>query len=431
MSLLEQLRLALFHHAFVVGPSAGLTTASYYLAIFTAALTAASMVYCLLVLVAAASFRGYVRRSGKLPGFAPPVSILKPVKGFDEGMYEAFQSHCLQAYAGEYELIFGAGSVDDPAVAAVERLMVEFPGRPIRLVICPDRLGTNGKVSNLIQMLRQARHEFVVINDSDIRVSPSYLDRVMRQFGVAGKKPVGMVTALYRGRAERWTLAAVLEVLGIANDFQPGVLVARIVERGLHFGLGSTLAVRREALTAAGGLEALVDQLADDYEMGARIDRAGYEVRLTSEVVETSVPAYGLSGFLNHQLRWARTVRDSRKWGYVGLLVTHTLPLALINVIASGASFFSIWLLGLAFFLRLGTAMQVGAGVLGDRQVLANLWLLPLRDFFAFGVWIWSFAGNTIEWRGERFLLKHGRLVENRVQGSGVKVQASEGGDRS
>jgi len=378
-------------------------TFAFITEIFTTVLVAASMVYCLLVLAAAWSFRRYVRQYRKLPEFSPSVSILKPVKGFDAGMYEAFRSHCLQDYAGDLELIFGAGSESDPAVKAVRHLIAEFPERQIRLVICPEQLGTN-------QMLPEAQHAFLLINDSDIRVSSRYLERVMRQFAAPGKKPVGMVTALYRGRAHSWTLGSVLEMLGIATDFQAGVLTARVVEGGIHFGLGSTLAVRRESLAAAGGMEALVDQLGDDYEMGARISAAGYSIRLAAEVVETSVPAYSLGEFLSHQLRWARTVRDSRKWGYVGLVFTHLLPLATANVLASGASLVSIWLLGLAFFLRLGVAMQVGAGVLGDRQVLANLWLLPLRDLVGFAVWVWSFAGNSIVWRGERFLLKGGRL---------------------
>jgi ceramide glucosyltransferase len=383
--------------------------------IATTALVAASMAYGLLVLWSAASFRRYAGGFAKLPESAPAVSILKPVKGFDEGMYEAFRSHCLQEYAGEFELIFGAGSEDDPAVAAVRQLQAEFPERAIKLVICPQRLGTNGKVSNLIQMQREARCGFLLVNDSDIRVSPHYLERVMRQFGAPAQKPVGMVTALYRGRTERTAsgglrFGSILESLGIATDFQPGVLVARVVEGGIHFGLGSTLCVRREALAAAGGLEGLVDQLADDYEMGTRIDAAGFSIRLATEVVETSVPAYGLSGFWNHQLRWARTVRDSRRWGYLGLLFTHTLPLALANVAASGLSFWSLWLVLLAYLLRLAIALQVGVGVLRDGQVLRDLWLLPVRDLAGFAVWVWSFAGNTIEWRGERFVLKDGKL---------------------
>jgi len=383
--------------------------------IVSTTLVAASMVYCLLVLWSAASFRRYLRGYPKLPQFAPGVSILKPVKGFDDGMDRAFRSHCYQEYAGHFELIFGAGAEDDPAVAAVRRLQAEFPERAIKLVICPLRLGTNGKVSNLIQMLPEAGHEFLLINDSDIRVSPRYLERVMRQFSANAGKPVGMVTALYRGQAARTASGAlkfgsILESLGIATDFQPGVLVARLVERGIHFGLGSTLCVRREALAAAGGFDALKDQLADDYEMGARIAAAGYAIRPATEVVETSVPAYGLAGFWSHQLRWARTVRDSRRWGYAGLLFTHTLPLALANVAASGISFWSIWLLLLAYLLRLAIALQVGVGLLRDGQVLRDLWLLPARDLVGFAVWVWSFAGNTIEWRGERFVLKAGKL---------------------
>jgi len=378
------------------------------IAIATTVLVAASMAYCLLVLWCSWSYRLSFRQC--LPEFTPGVSVLKPVKGLDPGMYEAFRSHCLQEYAGEYELIFGAGSLDDPAVKAVYKLQAEFPEREIKLVICPERLGTNGKVSNLIQMQAEARHQILLINDSDILVSPRYLQRVTGQFAIPSKRPVGMVTALYRGRAHK-TLWSVMEALGIATDFQAGVLVSRVVEGGVHFGLGSTLCVRREALAAAGGLEGLVDQLADDYELGARIFRAGYEIRLASEVVETSVPPYAWSGFLSHQLRWARTVRDSRKWGFVGLIFTHTLPLALLNVLASGASLLSILLLVLALFLRMGTAMQVGSGVLADRQVLPAVLLLPLRDLVGFGIWVWSFAGNTIEWRGERFVLKGGKLT--------------------
>ena len=223
--------------------------------------------------------------------------------------------------------------------------------------------------------------------------------------------PVGLVTALYRGRAHS-TLASRLEALGIATDFIPGVLLSKLIEGGLHYGLGSTLAVRREALEKAGGLLGLVDQLADDYEMGARVANAGYRVALSAEVVETNVPAYGGRGFFDHQLRWLRTVRDARPAGYMGLIFTHGLVWALLNVLASGLSPVSLWLLGLSFFLRLAQAMTVGAAVLGDHEVLPNLWLLPLRDAVAMGLWVAGFAGDTIVWRGERFALRKGRLVK-------------------
>ena len=230
--------------------------------------------------------------------------------------------------------------------------------------------------------------------------------------GTYSPKPhpqIGLVTALYRGRAHG-TLPSRLEALGIASDFQAGVLLSKMIEGGLHFGLGSTLAVSRNALNKIGGLAPLVDHLADDYELGARVAQAGYRVALSAEVVETAIPAYGWRGFVDHQLRWARTVRDARPWGYAGLIFTHGLGWAVLNVLASGLSPLSLWLLGLSFFLRLTLAMMVGAEVLGDHQVLSGLWLLPLRDLVAMGVWVAGFAGNTIVWRGERFLLKDGKL---------------------
>jgi len=222
---------------------------------------------------------------------------------------------------------------------------------------------------------------------------------------------VGLVTALFRGRAHV-TLASRLEALAISTDFIPGVLVSRVVERGVHYGLGSTLAVRRDALEKSGGLLALVDQLADDYEMGARVERAGYRVVLSTEVVETSVPAYDWRAFVDHQLRWLRTVRDARPAGYSGLIFTYGFMWALLNVLASGLSPVSLWLLGLCFFLRLAQAMTVGAAVLGDHEVLPNLWLLPIRDAVAMGLWVAGFAGDTIVWRGERFALKNGKLMK-------------------
>lgn len=388
----------------------------------TTVLAVAGMGYFLASIVAA---RVYLHeRRAALAEFAPGVSILKSLKGLDPGMMDAFRSHCKQSYAGEFELLFGVASLEDPAAAAVEQLRGEFPERAIRLIECPERLGTNGKVSTLVQLAAHAKYEFLLINDSDITVTPLYLERVMSCFSPGGvaKTPVGLVTALYRGRAHG-TLGSRLEALGIATDFMAGVLLSKMIEGGLHYGLGSTLAVRREALEKAGGLRALVDHLADDYEMGARVAKAGYRVALNREVVETGIPAYCWRDFVDHQLRWARTVRDARPGGYVGLVVTHGFGWALLNLLASGLSPVSLWLVGLSFFLRLAQSMTVGAEVLGDHQVLANLWLLPLRDTVAMGVWVAGFAGNTIVWRGERFVLKGGKLAR---LGSVVRDQGSE-----
>jgi ceramide glucosyltransferase len=381
--------------------------------ILTTVLAVAGMGYFLAAMLAARVF--LAARRSPLAEFTPGVSILKSLKGTDPGMIEAFRSHCCQSYAGEYEMLFGVASLDDPAVAAVEQLKTEFPERTIRLIECPQRLGTNGKISTLVQLAAQARYDFLLINDSDITVSPRYLERVMACFAPEAKangkatKQVGLVTALYRGCAHG-TLPSRLEALGIAADFQAGVLLSKWIEGGLHYGLGSTLAVSREALDKIGGLVVLVDHLADDYELGVRVDKAGYGVVLSAEVVETNIAAFGWRGFIDHQLRWARTVRDARPWGYAGLLFTHGIGWALVNVLVSGASVPSLWLLSLSFLLRLALAMTVGAEVLGDHLVLANLWLLPLRDLVAMGLWVAGFAGNTIVWRGERFVLKDGRL---------------------
>jgi ceramide glucosyltransferase len=389
-------------------------TFAFAVEVVTTVLAIAGIGYYLTAIVAARIFLS--TRRAVLPPFAPGVSILKSLKGLDPGMLDAFRSHCRQTYSGEYELLFGVSSLDDEAVPAVHQLQNEFPDGAIHLIECPLRLGSNGKVSNLIQLAANARYPYLLVNDSDITVSSHYLERVMAHFApVAPRpyqqqpKPVGLVTALYRGRAHG-TLGSRLESLGIATDFMPSVLVARMLEGGLRYGLGSTLAVSREALQKIGGFEVLVDHLADDYELGERIFKSGYRVALSADVVETSVPAYAWRGFCDHQLRWLRTVRDARPGGYAGLLFTHGFTLAKFNALASGLSPLSLWILALSFFLRLSLAMTVGAEVLGDHQVLPSLWLLPLRDVTSTFLWIAGFAGNTIVWRGERFTVKRGKL---------------------
>jgi ceramide glucosyltransferase len=392
--------------------------------ILTTVMAVAGMGYFVAAIVAARVCLH--ERRATLAAFAPSVSILKSLKGVDPGMIEAFRSHCRQAYRGEYELLFGISSFDEPAAEVVTELKLEFPDLPIRLIECRERLGANGKVSTLAQLLPHARYEFILINDSDITVSERYLERVMARFAPPlpplrpsrdeSQPPVGLVTALYRGRSHG-TLPSRLESLGISTDFMAGVLLSKMIEGGMRYGLGSTLAVRREALAKIGGLEPLADYLADDYELGARIAAAGYRVALSAEVVQTAIPAYRWRGFVDHQLRWLRAVRDARPAGYAGLIVTHGLGWALLNTLASGLRPLSLWLLAMSFFLRLAMAMTVGAAVLGDHQVLDGLWLLPLRDVIAMGLWTAGFAGNTIVWRGERFELKDGKL--RKLEGAG------------
>jgi len=336
----------------------------------------------------------------------PGVSILKPLKGTDPNIYQSFRSHCLQDYP-EFEIIFGVSDPDDPAVAAVQQLQQEFPDRAIQLAICPEKLGPNVKVGNLEQMVRVARYQYLIVNDSDVLVDRDYLRRVIIPLL---DSTVGMVTCLYRGIAEP-TLGSQLEALGISTDFCAGVLAAQQLEGGLHFGLGSTLAFRRTDLEKIGGFCTIVDYLADDYELGRRLSDLGLKVLLSDVVVETHLPAYDLRGFLSHQMRWARGVRDARLGGYIGLVSTFGIFWSLLNLILAQAAPWSWAVLAGVVLLRIAVALAVGNSVLHDRKVFARLWQLPIRDLTAVGVWLASFFGHTVIWRGERFKLKSGRLT--------------------
>ena len=367
-----------------------------------------SSCYYLLCLWGAASFlRDRKAGVGVRPTHDfPPVSILKPLKGIDPDIYESFRSHCLLEYP-EYEIIFGVSDPDDPAVASVQKLQKEFSGRRIELVVCPEKLGANVKVSNLEQMIQAARYEHLLVNDSDIRVGPEYLRRVVAPLAAS---TVGMVTCLYRGVAAA-TLGSRLEALGISTDFVPGVLAARQLERGIRFALGSTMVFRRADLERAGGFRGIVDFLADDYELGRRVSNLGLNVAVSDVIVETHLPAYDLRGFIEHQMRWARGVRDSRPGGYAGLVSTFGLAWGLLAVIASSGAAWAWLALGVTLAMRLAVGLVVGDAVLQDSHVVRSLWLLPLRDLIAIGVWVASFAGHTVTWRGDRFELRKGRLI--------------------
>jgi ceramide glucosyltransferase len=383
-------------------------TAAEIVELITTLLTLAGLAYLLIALLAARAFR----REPVSPPVtdAPTVSVLKPIKGMDPQRYAAFASHCVQQYAGRYELLLGLSDPEDAGLLAeIERLKAAYPDAAIRAIPCGERLGTNGKVSTLAQMVPHALGDVLVINDADILVGPHYLERVVADLA---QPKVGMVTAPYLGRAaDKPNLWTKLEALGIATDFLPGVLTARLLDRGVRFGLGSTLALRRATLEQIGGLTPLLEHLADDYELGARVHAAGMRVVLSPEVVETSVPQYRFEGFWQHQLRWSRGVRDARRLGYIGLAVSYALPWALANVIATGFALPSFTLLSLVLLARVALALSVGVGVLRDGQVLRDLWLLPVRDCFGLLFWAWSYAGDVVVWRGERFRLRRGILL--------------------
>ena len=370
-----------------------------------AAGAAASIVYSGFSTWAGAQFVLRRRHPSADANNLPPVSILKPLKGTDPEMYQSLRSHCVQSYP-EYEILFGITDPNDPAAAVVQRLIREFPDRALRLVQCEKSLGANGKVSSLAQMGAVAQHNVLLVNDSDIRVDPDYLRTIAKELAAPG---VGLVTCLYRA-VPAHTIASKLEALAIATDFMAGVLAAERLEGGLRFGLGSTLALRRSDLEAIGGFEAIADYLADDYQLGRRITERNLKIKLSDSVVETYLPAYDLSGFFSHQLRWARTIRASRPGGYGGLLLTFTLPWAIFTLALTRGAALGWGLFVAALLVRSAMALVIGKLVLRDRTVLHLFWLIPVRDVVAVVVWLGGLAGRKIVWRGETFYLRGGKL---------------------
>ena len=337
--------------------------------------------------------------------FAPPVSILKSLKGTDPHMFAAFVSHCTLDYP-EYELLFGVNDSGDPALTLVAQVRKQFPQANLRVIECPKVLGLNGKVSALAQMLPHARYQHIHIHDSDIVVPPDYLRRVMAPFA---DPKVGMVTTLYRAVAGN-TLGSKLEALGLSSDFAGGVLLARAMEGGIRFGLGATMATTKAVIEKIGGLAQLADYLGDDYELGARTADAGYTVQLSGPVVETALPDYNFRDFWLHQMRWARNVKDRRPSQYFGLIATFGFAWAILAALARPFSWWTWLILAITAVARFASAIVIGRAVLHDRQLLRDIWLLPLRDFVALAVWFASYWGNTVVWRGLRFKLRKGKL---------------------
>lgn len=374
----------------------------------------ASAAYWLLAIAAAVRWRaarvgtpprvgaGTSARSPLSSGCGQPprgVSILKPVHGRDPHFYEAIRSHAVQDYP-QYEILFGIGRAGDPAADDIRRLIAEFPARQIRLVVSSTKM-PNGKVGVLADLSAQARYPLLLINDSDIRVAPDYLRQVT---ALLDEPRAGLVTCLYRAQSEnrpgQW------EALGVATEFAPSVLVARMLG-SVEFALGSTLLLRAEDLRRIGGFAAIGPYLADDYQLGRRIRDLGLRVVFAPPVVETHLGGETWGEVWRHQLRWSRTVRVSRPGGYSGYLVTHATFWALV-AIAAGA-----WPAGLAALaLRMLGGIWVGWGVLGDSSALRRACWIPFRDLWGFAIWVCGLAGNTVEWRGERIRLTHTGIID-------------------
>jgi ceramide glucosyltransferase len=358
---------------------------------------AAAAYYALAIVSAARWRRSTVRPDTGL--WTPPLSILKPVHGRDPRFYEAILSHATQEYP-EFELLFGLTNPHDPAIADIERLRREFPARPIEIVLVATD-APNAKVGVMAELARRARHELLLVNDSDIVVSCGYLQAVVEPL----RDPqIGLVTCLYRAHSESW--ASHLEALGIATEFAPSVLVARLLGQA-EFALGSTMVFRAEALRRIGGFQAIARYVADDYQLGSHIRQLGFRIEFAPVVVETNLGAASWAHTWSHQVRWSRTIRVSRPAGYYGYAVTHATFWALVAFAAQ-----EWWAGAIALAVRMIAGVLVGAAILDDRAVLPRFWLIPLRDLFGFAVWTAGAFGNRVQWRDRSLLLSPGGMIQ-------------------
>jgi ceramide glucosyltransferase len=373
-------------------------------------LAAAPLVYYAVAMLAALRF--FKReRARVLPNYTPPVSVLKPVRGVDFGSYENFVSFARQEYP-DYEILFAVNDETDPAVEEIRRIIAEFPERRIRLLVSAEPLGANRKVNKLARLAREAQNEVLVLTDGDVRVGAHYLREVVAS--LADNK-IGAVTSFYRGIAEK-NLGAEIEAVGASSDFFAGVLMAGWIE-GITFALGASIATTKEWLSKMGGFEAIAGTLADDYELGNRIAKAGGEVVLSREAVWTMYPAQTLRGFWDHQVRWARTLRLCRPLSYVGLLFTQGLPWAVFAVLVAPTKWIAAGYVLAYLVLRFAMAWIVGIWGVGDELLRRKIWLVPLRDAIHFLVWFASFGSNRIRWGSVEYAIRQGRMVP--VAGNG------------
>jgi ceramide glucosyltransferase len=369
-----------------------------------APLMAASTAGAVYQLVAARAVKRFTgQRAAPSTSTPPPVTILKPVYGNDAELYENLKSFCCQDYPA-FQVIFGAREAGDQAVAVVRRLMAELPDADLELVIDGRLHGTNGKISNLMNMVSLARHDYLVIADSDMRVGPNYLSAVVPPLL---EPAVGLVTCLYAGRPTRG-LWSRLGALFINHGFLPGALVGQLIG-GRAGCFGATMALSRATLARAGGLDRLRDTLADDYALGEAVRRLDLSVVLSPYIVDAVVHEAGCDQLFRHELRWGRTIRAVAPAGFAASVVTHTVPLALAAVLLSGGALITLAVLAIA------AAARVRLGRVTDRALglaPAPLWLMAVRDGLSFAVLVTSFCGKKITWRGHALrVVAGGRLI--------------------
>ena len=358
------------------------------------ALVAGSAVYCVLTIVAAMRYRAVAPTPTRT---GPPISVLKPLAGVDEGLEENLRSFFEQRYP-VFEILFAVRHASDPAVAVADRLRAAYPAIPSRLIVTGEPPYPNAKVYSLQRMLAAASHDLIVMSDSDIRVDSAMLATLAAEFA---DPAIGMATCPYRA-VPGPSIWSTLEAVGLNTEFIGGVLVARMLD-GMKFALGPTIAARRETLERIGGFDAVKDYLAEDFVLGKLAADHGYGVILSSYVIEHRIGSQGFLANMKHRLRWNRSTRRSRPWGYVGQVFTNPLPPALLL----WAAVPSWWLLAAATVaLRVAAGLATAGLALRDPLTARRWWLVPLQDVASLLTWIGGFFGNTILWRGRRYYLR-------------------------
>ena len=338
-------------------------------------------------------------------GFRPPVSILKPIRGLDPDAYENFASFCRQDYP-EYELVFCVGDREDPNLPLIDRLRSEYPDRHIRVLFGSGRDATNDKVAKLARLVSEAEYEHVVINDSDVRARPDYLQTVIAP--LADSK-IGAVTCFYRSIDEH-SLVDRLQSVGMVSDFYAGIVVAWQLD-GVKFALGPTIATTRSRLAAFGGYQSIENRPADDLLVGRLIADQGCEVELSRYVIDTVADYQSLRELMHKRLRWIVVMRHMRPWGHFGLLFTLGLPWSLVALaVAPSIAVAAVYVGG---YLAMRCAMTAMIGIWGLRQ--SGYWskmpLIPVWDAVACFIWAASFLRRSIRWRGSDYYIRGGALV--------------------
>jgi ceramide glucosyltransferase len=346
-------------------------------------------------IVACVAMRMRIRSSRFTTSDRLPVTILKPLCGAEPETYECLRSFCDQAYP-EFQVVFGVSDPNDPVLPIVHRLQTEFPQRHLAVAIDRRQHGSNRKVSNLINMMPLARHDLLVLSDSDVRVERDYLAKVAVPLHDAG---VGVVTCAYRGRPRRglWSL---LGSLYVNEWFMPSVRVAAMAG-SRSFAFGATIAIRRHVLAGIGGFASIANQLADDYRLGELTRRQGLRTVLSEVVVEVSVAERSFADLVRHELRWLRTIRALRPIGYRFTFITFGVPVAILGALLAGGAVPVLVMVAITAIARVMLHLSMREPGSSPRQLA----VLPLRDALNLALWVWSFVTRHVHWREVRYFV--------------------------